>query len=84
MQKDKCINCKKDGSERNFPWECRPRFKDLARGHVTEHTTLEVDLCDECYNKAKDNLGDRSLVGWDWWDSVDSLCYGYIAGRLHG
>ena len=54
---------------RTFPWELRPRSKDLLRGHVHELTTLDVMLCDLCYTIN----ANTALVGWDEWDAIDGL-----------
>ena len=66
-----CLLCQSQTSVhfRTFRWELRPRHKDLLRGHTHQHTTLDVNLCDLCYEKNANKV----LVGWDEWDAIDGL-----------
>lgn len=67
----KCFSCGGfNFSLRYFNWECRPRIKDLNKGHVVEELLLGINLCEGCYS----NCGMYyHLVGWDEWDAIDGL-----------
>lgn len=60
---------------RSFNWHCRPRRKDLAKGHVVQWTFIDLYFCDDCYAKIlQRNRGyPPTLIGWDEWDAIDGL-----------
>lgn len=71
-----CFHCRSSVcSPRQFSWDCRPRRKDLEQGYVREQLTLELLLCDQCYNYATYDEPDHELVGWDVWDALDGLYF---------
>lgn len=57
---------------REYPWEVRPRPKELARGYVRHMTILEAPVCEGCHKciMTSDMLPAR---GHDAWDAIDSL-----------
>lgn len=48
----KCECCgQSSGIIREFEWQVRPRHSNYNRGHRPYTTTLEINLCDECYTQ---------------------------------
>ena len=61
-------------------YHCRPRQKDLARGHGSYETTEKVVLCEGHYTQitgAEENKQLPELYGWDFTDSLE-----WLTGKL--
>jgi len=61
-------------------YHCRPRQKDLARGHGSYDTTEKVVLCEGHYTQisgAEENKQLPELYGWDFTDSLE-----WLTGKL--
>jgi hypothetical protein len=57
-------------------YHCRPRQKDLSRGHGASDSIEKVVLCEGHYNKissAEENKQLPELYGWDFADSLECL-----------
>ena len=56
-------------------FECRPKMKDLANGHEHVIESCLLDLCENHYNKIKqENDGQLpTFIGWDTWDAMDTI-----------
>jgi hypothetical protein len=57
-------------------YHCRPRQKDLSRGHGASDSIEKVVLCEGHYNQiagAEENKQLPELYGWDFDDSLDGL-----------
>lgn len=79
-----CVCCSSTSvCVRSFPWSYIPRLKDQLKAkasidagiepdkdHMAKETTLNAFVCDDCFQYT---VGIH-IVGWDWWDAVDSLC----------
>jgi hypothetical protein len=61
-------------------YHCRPRHKDLSRGHGPSDSVEKVILCEGHYNEissAEENKQLPELYGWDFADSLE-----YLTGKL--
>jgi hypothetical protein len=61
-------------------YHCRPREKDLSRGHGPSDSIEKVVLCEGHYNQitdAEENKQLPELYGWDFEDSLE-----YLTGKL--
>ena len=57
-------------------YHCRPRQKDLSRGHGPSDSTEQVVLCEGHYNQiagTEENKQLPELYGWDFDDSLECL-----------
>jgi hypothetical protein len=57
-------------------WHCRPRSKDLSRGHGSYTDTTTVVLCDSHEKQIKEKNKNNKLpelYGWDLTDALDGL-----------
>lgn len=62
--------------EYSVVYHCRPRHKDLSRGHGPSDSIEKVVLCEGHYNQiagAEENKQLPELYGWDFDDSLDGL-----------
>jgi hypothetical protein len=66
-----CFLCHSvQSTERSLQWDYIPRQKDVIKhGELRHMTTLEVQLCDDCYALNQEII----LAGWDWWDAIDGI-----------
>ena len=62
--------------EYDVMWQCRPRMKDLAKGHTAYDTIIKVAICEEHSIALADIHDCRMPVvpGWDKTDAMDNLC----------
>lgn len=61
---------------RSIIWHCRPRSKDLCRGHGPYDDTTNVVLCDSHEKQIKEKNENNKLpelYGWDLKDALDGL-----------
>lgn len=61
---------------RSIIWHCRPRSKDLCRGHGPYDDTTNVVLCDSHEKQIKEKNENNELpelYGWDLKDALDGL-----------
>ena len=73
MDDIKCLRCDtfENVTMQQFAWDCRPRLKDLKRGHKHEMTVFYCYLCNKCY----DICEGITVIGWDWWDATDAIAF---------
>jgi len=64
--------------DREVMYHCRPRSKDLTRGHEPFDQIRQVLLCDGHFKRISDDYENKQLpelYGWDFADALDGLTY---------
>ena len=72
-------NCGGHLTKRQIIWHCRPRSKDLCKGHGAYDATAEIILCNGHYKQITDLYENQQLpelYGWDLKDAMDGLTIG--------
>ena len=84
--RDTCVasymnRCSNDLQIYDIIYHCRPREKDLARGHGPYDDTLQVGICSYHHNKILANVPDDKerrlpeIYGWDESDALSDLTH---------
>ena len=84
--RDTCVasymnRCSNDLQVYDIIYHCRPREKDLARGHGPYDDTLQVGICSYHHNKILANIPDDEerrlpeIYGWDERDALSDLTH---------
>ena len=81
MAQRKCVaenygKCGGQLRDRDVLFHCRPRSKDLTRGHEPFDQTKQVILCDGHFKRISDDYENKQLpelYGWDFADALDGL-----------
>jgi hypothetical protein len=72
--------------EHDIVYHCRPRSKDLTRGHGPFDQTKQVVLCDGHFKRIAADYENKlpELYGWDFTDALDGLTcrLEYIGGHV--